>query len=65
MKLSANYGISVKLHGARPWHLREFAASFLAASVKLHGARPWHQVVKPLLDEPTTRKVHGPSPLVG
>src|SRR5258705_13632759 len=42
MKLSGNYGISVKLHGARPWHLREFATSVLAASVKLHGARPWH-----------------------
>ena len=56
---------SVKLHGARPWHLRKFAASFLATSVKLHGARPWHQVVKPLLDKPTTRKVHDLSLLVG
>jgi len=33
---------SVKLHGARPWHLREFLQLFLAASVKPHGARPWH-----------------------
>jgi hypothetical protein len=32
----------VKLHGARPWHLRELAVVFVAVSVKLHGARPWH-----------------------
>ncbi len=36
---------SVKLHGARPWHLEDVEGCVLvmvAASVRLHGARPWH-----------------------
>ena len=33
---------NVKLHGTRPWHLRESCGFSLAASVSLHGTRPWH-----------------------
>ena len=35
--------VNVKLHGARPWHLKiSLTGAFVATSVKLHGARPWH-----------------------
>jgi len=34
--------LSVKLHGASPWHLGWSYGFFVAASVILHGARPWH-----------------------
>src|SRR5438046_1697211 len=34
---------NVRLHGARPWHLKSFQLLFLvAANVKLYGARPSH-----------------------
>ena len=34
--------VNVKLHSARPWHLKNRYLVLVAASVKLHGTRPWH-----------------------
>ena len=33
---------SVRLHGARPWHLKNFHLFVVAANVRLHPARGWH-----------------------
>ncbi len=53
---------SVKLHGARPWHLRELCLFFVAASVKLHGARPWHLRELCLFFVAASVKLHGARP---
>src|SRR5262245_21204251 len=37
--------VSVRDHGARPWHARSWRESYpeVAANVRDHGARPWHE----------------------